>query len=156
GAGGRQSHGQTEQGENAEGRDPSRGPPVVAALDEGGQEDDEQERGEPDLDREGRQSRAHGFRIRASKGTGAVSTEPSAMAGSMPKARSTPTSRTRATHSGPLASSRWWKCGEGGPQKICLATRRTYTAVSSVPSTAGKSHHPCSDRQAPMNVSSSA
>src|SRR2546426_9512028 len=100
--------------------------------------------------------RAHGLTIRASSGTVAVSTGAIASPGTMPKRTSTKTRTTSATHSGPRASSRSWKWLEGGPQKICLATRSTDTAVRNVPATAGKSHQRWRERQAPMDVSSSA
>ena len=63
---------------------------------------------------------------------------------------------SRAAVGRPCASSRCWNCGEGGPQKICLATRRTYIAVKNVPATAGKSHQRWPERQVPRKVSSSA
>ena len=64
---------------------------------------------------------------RRSSGRVAVSTGPMAMPGATPKRTRVPTRRTRATHSGPCASGRCWKCGSAalGPQKICLVTRRT-------------------------------
>src|SRR2546426_9647305 len=100
--------------------------------------------------------RAHGLVIRASSGTVAVSIGATASPGTMPKRTSTKINTTSATHSGPRASWRSWKWLEGGPQKICLATRSTYTAVRNVLATAGKSHQRWAERQAPRNVMSSA
>src|SRR4029453_18294706 len=112
------------QHEHAQGRQPPDGPTILAVPQQAGHEDDQQQRPESHLERERRQ-RAHGFTSRESSGTVAVSTGPSAMPGAIPNSTMTAVSSTIATPSGPRASSRWWKWGEGGPQKICLVTRST-------------------------------
>src|SRR5262249_42710036 len=135
-------------------RDPADTASILSPTDECRAEDDEEPRPESDLYEERRQ--AHGLTILARSGTVAVSTGPSAIPGTMPKSTRTKTRMTRAAHAGPGASTRSWKGGAGGPQKIGRTTRSTYTAVRSVPSTAGASHQRWSERHAPMNVSSSA
>jgi len=60
------------------------------------------------------------------QGTVAVSTGPIAMPGAPPRAPRTPTRMMRATHSGPpRRASPEVGILRRGPQKICLATRRT-------------------------------
>src|SRR5262249_60272491 len=105
---------------------PGRGQPpataaVVASREERRDEHEQHEGSDSDLERK----RDHGATIRASRGTVAVSTGPRARPGTRPNRTITPTRITSATHSGPRASSRWAKCDDGGPQKICLITRRT-------------------------------
>src|SRR5256885_1452580 len=109
------------EGQHAGRREPGDPAAVGPTGDEAGREHQEHHDAEAELEAE----RAHGRTIRASSGTVAVSTGAIARPGTMPKSTSTNTSTTSATHSGPRASSRWGNCGEGGPQKICLATRRT-------------------------------
>src|SRR6185436_16671398 len=150
-----EERGEDGQRQDAQRGQPADGPPVLAPREQAGNEDDEQQHAEPQLERERRQ-RAHGFTRRDSSGTVAVSTGPSAMPGAMPNSTMTAVRSTSATHSGPRASSRWWKCGDGGPQKICLVTRSTYTAVRNVPAMAGISHHGWGERKAPMKVRISA
>src|SRR5262245_61351505 len=64
---------------------------------------------------------------RMSRGTVAVSTGPSAIPGATPNSTRQNIRMTSAAHSGPSASGKCWKwgSGDGGPQKICFATRRT-------------------------------
>ena len=119
----RQEQREQPQDEDAEGGEPSDEPSILAAGEQAGDEDDEQDDPEPALEREGRAD--HGPTILRSRGTVAVSTGPRAMPGISPKTTMTATRMPMATHSGPRASSRWWKCGDGGPQKICLVARRT-------------------------------
>src|SRR5436309_4999467 len=125
-------HEEARQGEDqhAPRGDPADHAPVAAPDAEVRDEHEQQEGPEPDLQRErahrlGAGHRCQGPAIRASRSVVAVSIGPIATPGAMPKSTSTATRSTSATQSGPRASSRSWKCGEGGPQKICLATRTT-------------------------------
>src|SRR5262249_579426 len=124
------------QREEGEGQRPGGGEPahpasVVATREERRDEHQQHERSDSDLEREG----DHGATIRASSGTVAVSTGPRARPGTRPNRTITPTRITSATHSGPRAAPRWSKGDDGGPQKICLITRRTWLAVRNIPAT---------------------
>src|SRR5262249_23737593 len=117
----RQRQGEEREGQRTGGGKPADPAPVVAARDERRDEHEQHQRPDPDLECEG----DHGATIRASRGTVAGSTGPRAKPGTRPNRTITPTRITSATHSGPRASSRWAKCDDGGPQKICLMTRST-------------------------------
>src|SRR5262249_36831421 len=101
----RQERGGDRQHQHTQRGQPADRAPVLAAREQTRYEDDEQQDAQPKLQRERRQ-RAHGFTRRASSGTVAVSTGTRAMPGAMPKSTMTAVSSTRATHSGPRASSR--------------------------------------------------
>src|SRR4029453_15371020 len=81
------------QPQPAQGGQPADGPTILAAPQQAGHEDDQQQRPESHLERERRQ-RAHGFTSRESSGTVAVSTGPSAMPGAIPNSTMTAVSST--------------------------------------------------------------
>src|SRR5262249_41278754 len=108
-------------GEHTHGGEPGDPPAVGAARGQGRAEHHQHDRAEAELEDEP----AHGVTIRARSGTVAVSTSAIATARTPPQSTSTAPSRRSATHAGPRASTRSWKWGEGGPQKICLTTRST-------------------------------